>query len=1001
MTISTSQQIDYLWKKVGFEVAKTDTESFKSAYNESIPSFPIVGSEDIWLNSELISSVIPTANTAQISLYNATLGSTVQCIPDLTAQADRTWLTKHPDGSQMIDWIPPVYGSTYQVKVYTAAANVANILVSGTQIYPTGSNNDDEWIFDYQAGVLNFIGNNLPSTVSGNVVYVTGARYTGYKGVQQLNNVISNLGNLNFSDTTISTIYNTSGIILSPGNGIVQADGTAAFYIPAGTEAQRPVSPQAGYVRFNTDNAAFEYFDGSGWLGYKSNIYTQTITPDGSTNVFTLDHNATTAGVIVSINGTLQQPNSAYTVTGNVLTLSEYPLTSDIIEVRTLSDSAGLSVVERDVDLTMYRGTTNIGVSTAKIDDLELLGNSSVAYTITAIDNVNQNVRNVEVALQAYNGAVSKVEYGEILSNVSAGVASFTANILNNKISLWGAGDSANVTVGFLRKNVGSTTESGYARTGPAGQIGPNWSGGDDNPITKRVIVSNVSPTTTANTGAIQIWGGMSIGGNLYVGESLITSALSFAALNSTPVGNAVPSTGAFTTLSADTLTVGNITPLSNVTYNIGTPTLRFKDLWLSGTTIHLGDATISTTGSTVEISNSLGGKLYLDGTSNISLSRVSTQTQSGNVAATLSSSAQPYVTSLGTLTGLTVAGTTQTTDLTVTGNITVSGSGSTTGNITVNRLTANTATVSQNLLVQGNLTVLGNTSTIQSTDLSVTDSLINLHNPTSGDAWTTNDGKDIGIKMHYYDGTDGHAFIGRANDTGYLEYYARGTESTANTFSGTYGTIKSGELFLSNSTASTNTTSGALQVIGGAGIGGNVVLGGNIRLAGVVGGLVSDGNFEITTPNVKIVSGVLVQGSVSATSIIDNNNRVVSTTSGDGNLTISNGGISLTQTGPGATQVGGSKSIPIITTDVYGRVIGLSSASVSTQLNLIGDNGSGNVNLLSGNLSVVGANGITTTISGNVATIGLNANSNGYGTRTVSSSTPTGGSNGDIWYQV
>ncbi len=1006
MTISTSQQIDYLWKKVGFEVAKTDTDSFKSAYNESIPSFPIIGSEDIWLNSEFIPNVTPTANTSQISLYNAPLGSTVQCVADSTAQVNRTWLARHPDGSQMIDWVPPVYGSTYQVKVYTAASGVGNILVSGTPIYPTGSNNDDEWFFDYQAGVLNFIGNNLPASVSGNVVYITGARYTGYKGIQQLNNVISNIGNLNFNNTTISTIYNTSGIILSAGNGIVQADGTSAFYIPAGTELQRPASPQAGYVRFNTDTAALEYFDGSGWLGYKSNIYTQTITPDGSTNIFTLDHTATTAGVIVSINGTLQQPNTAYTVTGNVLTLSEYPVTSDVIEIRTLSESAGLSVVERDVDLTMYRGTTNIGTAISKVDDLELLGNSSVAYTITAIDNVNQNIRNIEVALQAYNGSVSKVEYGEIVSNVSAGVATFTANILNNKISLWGAGDSANVTVGFLRKNVGSTTESGFARTGPAGQIGPNWSGGENTPITKRIIISNASPTTGANTGAIQAWGGMSISGNLYVGEQIFTSALSFAALNDTPIGNAVPSTGTFTTVSANELTVGNITPAANVTYNIGTPTLRFKDIWLSGTTIHLGDSTISTSGSTVEISNSSGGKLFLDGTGNVSLSSVSTQTQSGNVSATLSSSAQPYITSLGTLSGLTVAGTTQTSDLTVTGNITVSGSGSSAGNITVatltaNAITANTATISQNLLVQGNLTVIGNTSVINSADLSVTDSIIQLHNKADNSAWTLNDGKDIGIKMHYYDSADRHAFLGRANDTGYLEYYTAGLEGSGNVFTGTYGTVKAGEFFASNSTPSTNTTSGALVVTGGVGVGGNVTVGGNLRVTNTVGGIVSDNNLEIVAPNVKIISGVLVQGSVSATSVIDNNNRVVSTTSGGGNLTISNGDISLTQTGPGAQQVGGSKSIPIITTDIYGRVIGLSTASVSTQLNLTGDNGTGSVNLLSGTLSISGANGITTTISGNTATFGLNANSNGYGTRTVSSSTPSGGSNGDIWYQV
>lgn len=33
--------------------------------------------------------------------------------------------------------------------------------------------------------------------------------------------------------------------------------------------------------------------------------------------------------------------------------------------------------------------------------------------------------------------------------------------------------------------------------------------------------------------------------------------------------------------------------------------------------------------------------------------------------------------------------------------------------------------------------------------------------------------------------------------------------------------------------------------------------------------------------------------------------------------------------------------------------------------------------------------------------TLSIASNSNGFGVRTISSSTPTGGSNGDIWYQV
>jgi hypothetical protein len=60
---------------------------------------------------------------------------------------------------------------------------------------------------------------------------------------------------------------------------------------------------------------------------------------------------------------------------------------------------------------------------------------------------------------------------------------------------------------------------------------------------------------------------------------------------------------------------------------------------------------------------------------------------------------------------------------------------------------------------------------------------VINLHTQANLAPWTFNDGKDIGIKMHYYDTIDSHAALVRANDTGYLEWYGRGTEGVGNVF--------------------------------------------------------------------------------------------------------------------------------------------------------------------------------------------------------------------------
>lgn len=136
---------------------------------------------------------------------------------------------------------------------------------------------------------------------------------------------------------------------------------------------------------------------------------------------------------------------------------------------------------------------------------------------------------------------------------------------------------------------------------------------------------------------------------------------------------------------------------------------------------------------------------------------------------------------------------------------------------------------IAANLHVGGNLFVTGNTFTLSTEDLRVQDSIIELHTFANLAPLTTNDGRDIGVKMHYYDTQDSHAFLGRANDTGYLEWYDRGIEGFGNIFQGnTYGTIKAGGALLVNATVSTSTTTGALVVTGGVGIGDGLYVNGS-----------------------------------------------------------------------------------------------------------------------------------------------------------------------------
>lgn len=217
MAIQIEQQVDYLWKKLGYGVTKTATNDIKDATNESIPSKPFIPGNRIWTQSELIPGVIPATTHPVVTVYNDSLLSTVKCDMDLTARENRTWLT------HLTDWIPVQFGSTYQIKVYLDSENSTSPQTTGVQLWEAGSNNNDEWFFDHESGVLHFIGINLPLQNFGNKrIFISGARYTGVLGLGQMNPMLTS--NITITGSTISS---TDNIILAPSSGnTINANGS-------------------------------------------------------------------------------------------------------------------------------------------------------------------------------------------------------------------------------------------------------------------------------------------------------------------------------------------------------------------------------------------------------------------------------------------------------------------------------------------------------------------------------------------------------------------------------------------------------------------------------------------------------------------------------------------------------------------------------------------------------------------------------------------------------
>ena len=319
MAITDAKKVDYLWKKLGYGATKTDTNANKAAPNEAIASPLLLRGDKVWNQANGIPGTMPASTAGIVTVYPTTAPD--ECTEDNTATANRSWKTG------LTDWVPPEFGSTYGVKVYIhTAGNAGTAAASGTRVFPAGSGNNDEFIIDYQSGVLHFIGTNLPNGVnfSGKSVYVSGARYTGTIGVSSLT---ADTGNFTFNGSSIEQdVTNADFTFGSSGTGKYIFNSTTAIQVPTGTTAERPTAAE-GVMRFNTTTGKYEVSqDGSTWTNLRTDatagiISKDIFTGDGSTTSFTMSTTPTDPkNVILYIDGVMQEPTQNYTMSGTTVT---------------------------------------------------------------------------------------------------------------------------------------------------------------------------------------------------------------------------------------------------------------------------------------------------------------------------------------------------------------------------------------------------------------------------------------------------------------------------------------------------------------------------------------------------------------------------------------------------------------------------------------------------------------------------------------------------------
>jgi len=327
------------------------------------------------------------------------------------------------------------------------------------------------------------INNAFPTTdldISGSINVSTQADIADLTIVS--NNIQANTGDLNLSSA--------GDTLISPASSkVVNIISTTSLGLPAGTTAQRPSSPNEGYVRFNNILGILEIFDGVTWGGVGPGfleIASQIIIPNGAATAYSLDQSTTTNGILVSINGTMQEPATSYTVAGSVITFADVLLTTDNVLIRFITSGVEVQGITDALGTTSM--TTIAGVATITVAGTDILVTDGTNLTFNAdfipnLDNTydigttSKKVKNIQAV--TLNGTlISSIISGGVGNNwlVANGGVDFTnAPIASGGDDSIALGEGATVTnknnaiaIGTLAEvtqsngiSIGNTAKSG------------------------------------------------------------------------------------------------------------------------------------------------------------------------------------------------------------------------------------------------------------------------------------------------------------------------------------------------------------------------------------------------------------------------------------------------------------------------------------------------------------------------------------------------------------
>ena len=457
------------------------------------------------------------------------------------------------------------------------------------------------------------------------------------------------VGNLNISNSTIGT----GQVLAYDGNNWINAGGTAGGVVDLGAVGNVTITGgSTGYVLET---------DGLGNLSWSSKgtetAFIESISQANPGLVTTSSDNSLVSGAEVTITncpGMTEVNGASYYA--NVQTSNTFTLYSDLALTTTVDTSAFTAFSNTSVTATTL-ATNVITVGDATLFSLNIPVRFVGTVTGTNLDNANT------FYVKTASGTSVTVS-NELLANGVAGnvfslltTTGLTASMygtggrlvspLGGASSAAGAGSSSDTQVLYNDTNlIQGDADFTYDATGAAGAglltVTGNANVGNLNgtgSVTSSRLISNVATGTTpivvSSTTRVSNLNvsNSAVAGTVYTAaQPNITSVgtlTSLAVTGNVATGNVSGATADFSILTGSLTTPaqpnvtslgnltllrvsGDITPTANVSYDLGNNTNRFNDLYLSGSTIELGDQSITSNTTHTTFTNSVSATTFL-----------------------------------------------------------------------------------------------------------------------------------------------------------------------------------------------------------------------------------------------------------------------------------------------------------------------------------------------------------------------------------------------------